>query len=134
MSMLLILCYLFSNASQMSTDFTYKLSMNMVFLCQDKYFIDVKLHKRKEEPVDKKMSTSDPEDMVLPSSTYTPKSTASSGSYVITSAIVPKSKTTYSTCKSKCEHLPASSKLGNITDFISQSKAYAGPQLCIDIH
>ncbi len=102
----------------------------MIFLHHDEYIIDVVLHKKKEEGEDKENSSKKD---VSPPLTESVQGFTRRLSIIDGSAVCPHSETK---SNNKSQHRVTSmkhGKLGNVNDFILQSKAYAGPQLTIRI-
>ena len=111
-------------------DVTHKLMLYMIFLHHDEYIIDVILHKKKEKGEDNENPSK--KDASLPLTESVQEFTRRP-SIIEGSAVCPHSETK---SNNKSQHRVTSmkyGKLGNVNEFILQSKAYAGPQLTIKI-
>lgn len=106
----------------------------MVFLRQDEYCIDIVLHKKKEEETNSiTMATtaSTRGGTATDLKTYKRRPSIIDGSEI---QPVNKSKPLEFDFNSKRDvTMMKNTSLGNISEFIAQSKAYAGPQLTIKI-
>ncbi len=96
-------------------------------MCKDEYIIDVILHKRKEEyDTDHHTQSTTDEHSII----RTRRTSIIEGSAVL--PITGQARANFTSKQTVVSLREA--KLGNINEFIMQSKAYAGPQLNVKIN
>ena len=123
---------------------TYKFALNMVFMSSNEYFIDVKLHKSlplEQEEIMKTENQDDNKENEINTKSENSSSNKKEVCNLIVSPVFPNTRigtgnpTTAPSPVSMVTHpvCKDANRLGNIKEFISHSRTYAGPQLTIKI-